>query len=325
VIIATYNARDLLLRCLAELTDPAIARIIVVDDVSNDGTPDAVRVAFPDVSVVPLREHRGLSYAWNRGAESGRAELLLFLNNDVFASDHAVTRLAQALVEDPQAASAGGRLVDPGSHRTQDSYRPRSIPGLAALIVRLVGIERYWGANPWTGQHLRRRLSDDVTVRTEAQPAGGCLLVRRAAFQAIGGWDERYWIWYEDVDFSRRLLAGAGPALYVPDAVFEHVGAATTGGWARHEHHRRLYHGTLQYAATHLSRGRRALFGLVVIAVALPRVALSFDGEARDVYRQVLHGGIALLRNREPASLFRPQRRRDPGSGDVVRGDAGGG
>jgi N-acetylglucosaminyl-diphospho-decaprenol L-rhamnosyltransferase len=322
----------MLVACLERLTDSAIGRIIVVDDVSGDGTVDAVRAAFPDVRVAALDEHRGLAYAWNRGAKLADAEFLLFLNNDVFAVDNAVARLVQALAEEPGAVSAGGRLVDPGSRHTQDSYRPRAIPGLRALTARLLGIERYWKANPWTGQHLRRRLDDDATVRTNRQPAGGCLLVRRSAFDAVGGWDERYWIWYEDVDLSRRLLEGPGYALYVPQAMFEHVGAASTGAWARHERHRRLYHGTLQYASAHLTRGRRALFGLVVMAVALPRLALLTDPEARDVYNQVFRGGFALLCNREPPSLMRPQRTRQPdaatgdpvspaaATGDVVRG-----
>lgn len=312
IVIATFDAKEMLVACLERLTDSAIGRIIVVDDVSGDGTVDVVRATFPDVHVVALDEHRGLAYAWNRGAELADAEFLLFLNNDVFAVDEAVACLVRALDRDPKAASAGGRLVDPGSHRTQDAYRPRAIPGLAALTARLLGIERYWKANPWNGQHLRHRLDDETTVRADAQPAGGCLLVRRSAFDAVGGWDERYWIWYEDVDLSRRLLERTGCALYVPQAVFEHIGAASTSSWARHEHHRRLYHGTLQYASVHLSRTERAMFGLVVMAVALPRLVLLSDPAAREVYRQVFRGGFALLRNREPASLVRPQRAREP-------------
>ena len=313
----------MLIACLSRLTDPVIGRIIVVDDVSGDGTVNALRATFPDVCVVPLTDHRGLAYAWNRGAERADAEFLLFLNNDVFAVDGAVARLAGELDGDPQSASAGGRLVDPGTRRTQDSYRPRAIPGLRALTARLLGVERYWKTNPWTGQHLRHRLDDHTTVRTHDQPAGGCLLVRHSAFDAVGGWDERYWIWYEDVDFSRRLFEGWGCALYVPEAVFEHLGAASTRGWARHEQHRRLYHGTLQYAAAHLSRWRRAVFGIVVICAALARLALLTDPEARDVYRQVFSGGLALLRNSEPRSLMRPQRTRPPDAADANRAAGG--
>jgi N-acetylglucosaminyl-diphospho-decaprenol L-rhamnosyltransferase len=120
VVIPTYNACGLITRCLEALDDPALARVTVVDDASTDGTAQEIKRRFPTVSVVEVPEHRGLAYALNRGADAGEAELVLFLNNDVFPRPGAVSRLAEALAEDPAAAAAGGRLVDPGTDHTQD-------------------------------------------------------------------------------------------------------------------------------------------------------------------------------------------------------------
>lgn len=306
VVIPTFNARDMVLRCLQRLRDPVIAQIAVVDDASTDDTLRAVSDRFPDVRTIVLDQHRGLAYALNRGAEAGSAEFVLFLNNDVFPGDKAVSALYRALKDDPLAISAGGKLVDPQTGRTQDSYLPRAIPGPAALLVRLTGIERLWPRNPWTGQHLRRPLDDEATSRTDRQLAGSCLLVRRDALERVHGWDQGYWFWYEDVDLSRRL-GGLGEALYVPAAIFEHVGRASTIGWTRHEQHKRLYHGTLRYAERHLPRWQQIAVGAVMAIVMVPRIVwLGLRGrrDAFLVYRQIFGEGWGLAVGRASAPAF---------------------
>lgn len=301
VVIPTYNAAELVRRCVDHLArDGSVDRVVVVDDAS---TEEIVR-AFDDgparPEIVRLDAHHGLAYAFNRGAERTAAEFILFLNNDVMALDGAVSLLATALGEDPGAASAGGRLVDAGTHTTQAAYGPRELPGLAALVARLVGIERHWPRNPWTGQHLTAPLSDASTQRTGRQPAGACVMVRRSAFEAVGGWDERYAIWYEDVDLSRRLLQ-IGPALYVPGATFEHIGGASTGGWRKDEQHRRLYHGTMAYAQAHLGRPQQVALGATMAAVCLPRYLIQRgrgSESAARTYRRLLASAVDVCRLR---------------------------
>ncbi len=300
VVIPTFNAKQMMLRCLEHLDDPAIAQMVVVDDASSDGTAHALSERFPDIQVVELDHHQGLSYALNRGAERGSAPFILFLNNDVFPVGRAISDLRGALRDRLRAMSAGGRLVDPQTGRTQQTYQPRALPGLAGIIVRLVGIERIWPRNPWTGQHLRRPLDTAHVTETDRQPAGSCLLVRREFFERIEGWDETYWFWYEDVDISRRL-AEFGSALYVPTAAFEHVGQASTKSWARHEQHKRLYHGTLRYAERHLPRWQQILVGWVMIIVVLPRIlwlTRRSQEDALRVYRHLLGEGFALITGR---------------------------
>jgi N-acetylglucosaminyl-diphospho-decaprenol L-rhamnosyltransferase len=297
VVIPSFNARELILRCLQRLDDPAIAQTVVVDDASTDGTSHALSESFPDVRVVVLDHHRGLAHALNRGAEAGTAEFVLFLNNDVFPINGAIGHLFKALRDNPLAASAGGRLVDPETERTQDTYQPRALPGLMGLTVRLSGIERAWPRNPWTGQHLRHPLDAVATVQTDRQPAGACVLVRREAFEQVQGWDEGYWFWYEDVDLSRRL-AELGDALYVPTAMFEHVGRASTSGWPRHEQHKRLYHGTLRYAEQHLPRWQQVLLGILMVMAMIPRIAwfgIRSQPDALSSYRHLLSEGWALV------------------------------
>ena len=293
VVVLTSDARATVLRCLEHLTETRIASIVVVDNASRDGTAEAVQSARPDVRVIRLDEHRGLSYAFNRGAREGAADSILFLNDDVFARPGAIAALAGALEERPDAVSAGGRLTDEDG-TTQDRYRPRPFPTAGALALRLSSLDFLWPDNPWTGSHLRRRLDDTTTVEVD-QPAGACLLVRRNAFEEVGGWDERFWFWYEDVDISYRLR-DLGVALYVPSAAFHHLGGATVGRWDRPEMHRRTYYGVAHYAELHLSRGGRLLVALALAAVSVPR--LGYYAARRhpgaDVYRRALGSATAL-------------------------------
>lgn len=295
VVIPTRDAEQFVLSCLDRLAHATGEHhVIVVDDASCDGTLDAVERLFADASVVQLDEHRGLAHALNRGSAAGRGELVLFLNNDVLAERTALERLVRALERDPEAVAAGGRLVEPGTSQTQSAYQPRALPGVAALVARLVGIERLWPRNPWTGRHLTAPLHPGRIQRTERQPAGACLMVRRHALERVGGWDEQYSLWYEDVDLARRL-ATLGPALYVPDAVFEHIGAASTRSWPKHEQRLRLYHGTMVYAQGHLPRIQQAIVALTMIAVCGAR-SLVGSREALLAYRTLLGEALRMLR-----------------------------
>lgn len=296
VVVATHRAAALVERCIEHLVDVTIASRVVVDDASHDDTVPRLR-RRPGIEVVSLDTQRGLAYAYNRGAERGVAPLLLFLNNDILPAPGAIDLLVAGLRSHASAGSAAGRLVDDLTHATQPSYGPRSVVGPAAIAARLIGVERHWPRNPLTGQHLRRPLPEDRPTLTRRQPAGACLLVRRSDHQRLGGWDERYRMWYEDVDYARRLLE-VGPVLYEPRAVFRHVGRASTAHWDKPRQHHRLYHGTLQYAAAHFGPGGRMIVGSTAAAVSAPRILRyrRSDPGAADVYREVLRGAIALVR-----------------------------
>ena len=307
-VFLTSNSCAQALECIDHLREPEIASIVMVDNASTDGTADAVRAAHPDVTVLGLDEPAGLATALNRGAELGHAPFILYLNDDVFAEGGAIGLLLQTLCGHDDAVAAGGRLVE-RDLTTQDRYRPRAFPSPATVAARLIGLERLWPRNPWTGRHLRRRLDDHTTVAVD-QPAGACMLVRRSAVTRIGGWDERYWFWYEDVDFSRRLAA-EGTQLYVPAAPFRRVGGSTARRLPRSEGHRRTFHGILLYAQTHFSPGGRAIVGLTLAAHSTARALMTArsDRRAARIYAAAARAAVRLAAGRADVGL------RDAGPG----------
>jgi GT2 family glycosyltransferase len=289
VIVVTWNSREMVLRCLERIDPDVVRSIVVVDNGSQDGTAEAVRAEWPDVRLLRLDEPQSLSAAYNRGADQAAGEFLLFLNDDVLGREASIRVLAQTLRDRSDAVAAAGRLVDPGTDNTQTQYEPRPFPTLATF------------AGQFVGRAPNSQVSDEATTTSVDQPAGACLLVRRAAFEAVGRWDEGFEFWFEDVDLSRRLREH-GLVLFVPTAPFEHVGGWSAQRLSRAELVSRHYRGALLYASKHFGLAERIGSGLLYGLVAIFRIALSpRDPASRSAYARVLKSSVRLLRGGRPS------------------------
>jgi GT2 family glycosyltransferase len=298
VVIVSADMGEMTLECVSELRDPHVARIVVVDNAFDEQAGAAREELARRATIVPLDRPHGFAAANNRGVAAGQAPYVLLLNSDILVVPGAIDGLLRALAEDHTAVAAGGRLVDPQTLITQAGYRPRPFPSLANFLVILLGIEELWPGNPITRRYHGAHI-DDTRVQAVAQPAAAALMVPRAELEAVGGFDERFWFWFEDSDLLLRLSA-RGRILYVPQAVFRHLGGGTFRRWSKAERIRSIHHGILHYADAHFSRLRRAALGLLVLIISLPRVALfgrARPAEAR-AWRAVAAGGLALLAGR---------------------------
>ena len=285
VVVATRDSRELVLECVKRLHSPLLERVIVVDNGSQDGTTEALREARPEIDIVRVERPEGLSFAYNRGAEAGSARLILFLNDDVLATDSGIAELAAALEPRPKAVAAAGRLVDPVDGRTQEAYLPQTFPGPVTLASALVGRAR-----------PRVQLGGEEIVAVD-QPPGACLLVRRDVFEAVGRWDEDFEFWFEDVDLSRRLGA-VGNVLYVPTAAFPHVGGASARRLSRAEVVARNYRGALVYAQKHLGAGGRVITAPAYAFASGARMLFARDSESRHAYAGVLRNAVRVAAGR---------------------------
>lgn len=305
-VIVTFDTREMTTRCVAKLVpEPLIDRIIVVDNASTDATAAALRERFGDrVEVVLLDRPHGFAAANNRGAQRGSASHVLFLNSDILATSGAVAGLLEALRADPGATCAGGRLVDPDTLETQRAYRPRPFPRLANFAVILTGIEERWPGNPVTRRYHGAAVGDATTAAVDAQPAAAALMVPRAQHEAVGGFDERFWFWFEDADLVRRL-SRRGRVLYVPEAAFRHLGGGTFRRWSKAQRVRSIHHGIVHYGDAQFSRGGRLGLGLLVLAVSLPRVALFASSRLEEAaaWRDVARAGAALVAGRRAPAI----------------------
>jgi GT2 family glycosyltransferase len=218
VIIVSHNTRDDLLACLASLAEhpPALPhRVVVVDNASSDGSVDAVRQARPSVEVVALAENLGFGAANNVAMRASSAELLLLLNSDTLVPAGAIDALAGRLTA-TGAVAAGPRLsaVD-GSPEV--SFGRMLSPFIE--IVQRARVRAAASGGMLARWYVRRLVSRERPVDWVS---GACLLVRRDAAVAAGLFDERYFLYEEDVDFCAALRAREGRVLFTPRAEVLH-------------------------------------------------------------------------------------------------------
>ncbi|HEX3510467.1 MAG TPA: glycosyltransferase [Solirubrobacteraceae bacterium] len=301
VVIVSADMADMTLGCV-EAIDYQPATPIVFDNAGAEASAAGDRLQEL-CTVVEAGEELGFAAANNRAVTAGNAPLILLLNSDIVATPGAIATLVATLLAEPRAVAAGGRLVDPDTGVTQAAYQPRRFPSLLSLAVIILGLEELWPGNPVTRAY-HGGAYDSAGVQEVEQPAAAALLVRRDALARVGGFDERFWFWFEDSDLLCRL-AREGTVLYVPGAVFRHIGGGTFAQWSKSERIRSVHHGMLHYADAHLSRPQRALFGALAIAVSAPRLALFRRSRPVEsaAWRAVAAGGLALIAGRRPAAI----------------------
>jgi len=251
-VVVTYDALPWIEKSLESVQG---VDTVVVDNGSSDGTVDAVRERFPAVRVIET-ENRGLCAGWNRGIAATDAEHVLVLNADAWLVDDALDGLLAAAGRHPRAGVIGPRLLNP------DGSLQRSVRGfptawrlateylyLRKLAPRSKALNAFYGAG---FDHASEQVVDWVM--------GSCMFVRRAAFDDVGPFDERYFLFSEEVDWMRRAADRGWSVVFTPDACCVHVGGASHGGRLFRENVR----GNLRYLSLHgrpgeAERARRML------------------------------------------------------------------
>ena len=288
-MIVTHNTRETTVRAVASVCSTPGHNCIVVDNASTDGTAEALAALDCNVRVIRSATNRGYGAACNLGAAAGAAEFMLILNSDIVARPGAVQRLLLHMETHPDNVVAGGCLVDAGTDRPQVGFAIRGFPTVTGQIALLFGLERFWSRNPVSRREAMLDFDFSESQIVDGQPAGACLCCRRSDFDAVEGFDDGFFYWFEDVDLVRRL-ARRGKIAYVHDAVFEHLGGTTFRQWSRPEIVVARYESLLRYFAKHHSRGQllalRCAIALVA-AVRLPLLAVRDDDSAR-AYLRVL-------------------------------------
>ena len=220
IVIVTHNSRAEIVDCLASVigaTDPAATDIVVVDNASSDGTPDLVRQRFGAVKVIEAGGNIGFARANNLGAAGARGEYLLLLNPDTLVAAGAIQRMIDALARRPEAAIAGPRLID-GAGRPELSFGPPISPWGELRQKTLLSL--YNRNVPRAVRHVERMTR---TAGERAWVSGACLLIRRTDWQAVSGFDERFFMYTEDVDLCASMRARGRAVIFVPDAEVRHL------------------------------------------------------------------------------------------------------
>jgi N-acetylglucosaminyl-diphospho-decaprenol L-rhamnosyltransferase len=270
VVIVNYRSGAALLQCVEDWQADGAAEVVVVDNGSDDGSVDRVRAQHPDLDIVVPGRNLGYGSAANRGVATVTAPLVLVSNPDLEVRPGTLTALVGALAAHPQWA-----LVGPLVRTTSGDRYPsaRRFPNLVdAGGHALLGI--FAPENRFTRSYQRSELDEAVSDPVEVDwVSGACFLVRRSAFEQVGGFDESYFMYAEDVDLCWRLGQVGWRAAYVPAGEVVHRQGVSTD----HHPYRMIFehHRSLLRFATRTTRGwRRILLPAVVVGIGA-RAALA--------------------------------------------------
>ena len=255
VIIVSFNTCATLLRCLETVV--GTAPICVVDNASSDGTATAVRARFPQVQLIELPSNQGFSVAVNAGARAVGGDCLLLLNPDTEVPPGGVARMQRVLMRRPLAAAVGFRQVN-AAGAFQLAAGP--YPNLFTEALRRAVQRRLDAGHPWMGRLIDCLLS---RPRAVAWVAGSSLLVRRTDFDRVGGFDEGFFLYFEDIDFCLRLQTKTGRVYYDPSVTILHhrgVSAATAPAFAQRAYRK----SQLRFWEKHHGRWARRMVALAL-------------------------------------------------------------
>ena len=212
VVIPSWNRSELLAECLEHLArQPVPHQAIVADNASNDGTAEMVRSRFPDATLIELEANLGFGRAVNRAVTAGSAEVIVVLNNDVFVESSFLAEIVTPL-EDASVGMVSAVLLDPKSGLIDAAG--------VEIDASLAGYAYMGGLPP-----VALEAPEDGLLG----PCGGGAAYRRKAFEGVGGFDERIFVYSEDLELALRIRAAGWRCALAPRARGLHLGSATLG------------------------------------------------------------------------------------------------
>jgi N-acetylglucosaminyl-diphospho-decaprenol L-rhamnosyltransferase len=245
VVVVTYRSGETVRGAIRPFVGKDSVRVIVVDNSSGDSTLDVLSTL--PVETIALTENGGFAHGCNVGAAAGSSPYVLFLNPDAQIEPAAVEKLVDAMQADPRIGAVAPRIVEPDG---SPDYSLRRFPRLRSTYAQALFLHRLFPDASWVDEVIR-----EPSVYEQPGPiewvSGACFLVRRTVLEQLGGLDEGFFHYSEDMDICARIWKAGYEVRYEPDAVAEHEGG---GSAPRHGLLPILAASRIRYANKHDSR-----------------------------------------------------------------------
>ena len=227
VVVVSYNTRDTLRDCLASLTaetEGLSCEIIVVDNASTDGSQDTVLGAFPEVRLIASPVNLGFAAANNRAFAVAKGRYIVLVNSDAFLQSGALHRAVAHMDANPDVGVGGARLVG-----RDGSWQPsaRLFPSLLNEFLSLSGLASRRANSKFFGR-FDRTWADPLEPAEVDWVPGAFVIMRREVLDLVGAFDERMFLYYEEVDLCRRVKRAGSRVCYFPDVVVVHLGGESS-------------------------------------------------------------------------------------------------
>lgn len=319
VVIVNYNVREFLMQALGSLQHAMRglqAEIWVVDNNSIDDSVAAVGEAFPDVHIIANRENVGFGRANNQAIRQARGAFIFILNPDTIVQEDTLSHFVAFMRAHPDCGAAGCRILNPDGSFAPESRR--SFPTPSTAFYRMTGLSRLFPKSRTFGRYNMTFIPETEACEVDAL-SGSCMMVRRAALNEAGLFDEEFFMYGEDLDLCFRIQEAGWTIRYTPGTqIIHYKGESTKKGEVRYV---KLFYGAmLLFIEKHLDEGARRqrmriLTLLLRIGIVL-RAGLTLCGNAaRHLRRPMLDalvvaaatGALGSIRFLAPDVSFAPR------------------
>lgn len=311
VIIISYNTRLLIRRCLESLAafgPRCTVEVLVVDNASRDGSVSMLEAEFDWVRVLANRRNLGYAAAVNQGIEATASDYLLVLNPDIVVREGALDHMVEFLDAHTDVGLAGAKLLNTDAtlqHSCRSFYTPKT------LLMRRTPLGKLFPNSPVIRHHLLLDY-DHASPRAVDWVIGACMMARRSAVESVGGMDERFFLYFEDVDWCYRMSRQGWKVYYLPQAemVHEHRRESarprlSRSFWAHLGSMLRFYEKWNRYAYV-VKRYREVLKFTIFVLADLVAVNLAFLGaySLRVAFRDSFENPLYTLENYQNFWVF---------------------
>ncbi len=208
-----------------------------MDNSSTDGTPGHIRKKYPRIQLIANDKNRGFAAAANQGIDSSGSEYILLINADCQVYEHSIDRLMDYLDSDPRVAVAGPRILNSDGSL---QYSCRTFPSFLEAAVHTL-LAHIYPNNPVTRKYKLMDAGRDKPFRVD-WVSGSCMMIRRAALEDTGNFDEKYFMYVEDIDLCYRMRQNDREVHYVPHAeVLHHIAGSSRKKKSREKKSRRAH------------------------------------------------------------------------------------
>ncbi len=227
VIIASFNTRDLLRECLTQLMEQASAlstQIIVVDNASRDGSADMVAKEFPAIELIRSEVNLGFAGANNLGFQRASGRYVVLLNSDAFMEPGVLARSVELMKANPRVGLAGGALIGrDGSWQAS----ARMYPSVLNEFLSISGLSCRFARSKFFGRQDRTWAPANQPASIDWVP-GAYSIISREALEAVGYFDEQFFLYYEEVDLCHRIKNAGFEIWYWPELRIVHLGGESS-------------------------------------------------------------------------------------------------
>ncbi len=258
VLIVNYNVKNYLLHAIDQVQSSdydGLIEIIVVDNNSYDGSVMAIKENYPAVTVIANKTNAGFGKAINQAFAKSRGEYLLILNPDTIIENKTIDTLVSYLESHPEVGMAGPKILN--ADGSLQLACKRSFPTISVALPKLLGLSYLFPKSRWAGKYNLTYLDPDQIHAVDAI-SGSCMFVRRSLFAEIGGFDERFFMFGEDLDLCYRIHQRGYTIHYVPRTQIIHFHGESVKS-APFDSLQAFYDAMILFSEKHFSSGSKFL------------------------------------------------------------------